>query len=302
MLRKINWSKVENELNRMYDLEWSNFCSNASSHAGIIEVCVKIFKEALTKAIKFEYRGHKTPRTFTLSQFRVICLEMSSLVNDRPLGLVSSDKEGIADMTNVTPNLLVKGRDNGSIPINVSLEGFIDGNYKDVRKVYQERTKVLRLFWNEYFAGYQRKLKFTPKWLEKFDHEIPKNTFILIKEKNMKPGRFIPGVVVDVQRRKSGLISRLKLKTTQHKGVIERDIRTCFMTEHDYLSITDKNHQCLLQDVGSENQKQTVGVPVSNLLLNVENVDPFQVNKRGPESIFSTQTFISKNSTKIKNL
>ena len=297
MLRKINWSKVSNELNRLYDLEWLNFCSNASSHAGVIEICVKIFKEALTKAIKFEYRGHKTPRTFTLSQFRVICLEMSSLVNDRPLGLVSSDKEGIADMTNVTPNLLVKGRDNGSIPINVSLEGFIDGNYKDVRKVYQARTKVLRLFWNEYFAGYQRKLKFTPKWLEKFDHEIPKNTFILIKEKHMKPGRFIPGVVVDVQRRKNGLISRLKLKTTEHKGVIERDIRTCFMMEHDYLNITEKNHQCLLQDVGTVDQKQTIGVPVSHLLFKVakeENVDLFQVNKRGPERIFSTQTFVSE--------
>ena len=72
------------------------------------------------------------------------------------------------------------------------------------------------------------------------------------------------------------------------------------MMEHDYLTITDSNHQCLLQDVGKKGQKQTVCVPVSHLLFNVakgEDVDLSQITKRGSESIFSTQMFLPKNTT-----
>ena len=114
---------------------------------------------------------------------------------------------------------------------------------KDVLQVYRSRTKILRLFWNEFLAGYHRKLKFTDKWLEQFKNNIPKNTYVLVKEKNMKTGRYVAAAVVDVHRRKDGLISRLLLKTADNKNVVERNLRQCWMLEHDFLRLVEENHQ-----------------------------------------------------------
>ena len=168
-------------------------------------------------------------------------------------------------------------------------------DWKDVLKIYSDRTKVLRLFWNEYFSGYHRKLKFTPKWLDRFEHDIPKNTFVLLKEKNMKAGRYIPAVVVDVHRRKNNLISRLKLKTTENKHIIERDIRSCFMLEHDYLALAEKEgHHCILQNISSNGVESQVQVPINNLIHNIVNKSVAKMSKRGNERMFSTQTFVPK--------
>ena len=116
----------------------------------------------------------------------------------------------------------------------------------------------------------------------------------MLQEKNLKPGRFIPAVVVDVHRRKDGLISRLKLKTTEHKGIVERSIRACFMLEHDYLMLTEKFHQCILQDLEKNDSKMTCALPVSHLLYNMEKEEIGL--KKGDEQIFSTQKYVQKQS------
>ena len=66
------------------------------------------------------------------------------------------------------------------------------------------------------------------------------------------------------------MISRLKLKTTEYKGVVERSIRACFMLEHDYLMLTEKVIQCILQDLEENDSKMTCALPVSHLLYNMK--------------------------------
>ena len=115
----------------------------------------------------------------------------------------------------------------------------------------------------------------------------------------MKAGRYIPAVVVDVHRRKNNLISRLKLKTTENKHIIERDIRNCYMLEHDYLALTEKEgHHCILRNISSNGVESQVQVPISNLVHNImkgkEIRSVAKMSKRGNERIFSTQTFVQK--------
>ena len=133
--------------------------------------------------------------------------------------------------------------------------------------------------------------------MDQFKHDIAPNTFILLKEKSFKPGRYIPAVVVDVHRRKDGLISTLKLKTNEHKGVIERTIRDCFMTEHSYLMLTESAHKCTLQDL-EESDSKTWELPVSHLLFNCIMDSGFDLNKwspkRGNEQVFSTKEYVQQ--------
>ena len=310
ILEKIKWDKVKEEVNAK-QAEWNWFCPLASAQAGVIESCVKLFKTALKKALSFTYRTHKTPRYFSFSEFRVVCLEIASLVNDRPLSVISSDKEGLSDEVNVTPNLLCRGRDGGLLPTNMSLKVAIGDGAVDVNKVYRDRTKVLRLFWNEFIATYQRKLKLTPKWFQKFEHDIPINSYVLLKEKLIKnkpaakPGTYVSARVVGVHRRKNGLISRLDLKTTQHKGIIQRDIRDCSMTEHDYLNITEKNHNCLLQDTKLPGDKASIQIPINEVMhthiLNKHQDWSVRLDKRGQESVFSMSTYFPKSSVNLEN-
>ena len=157
--------------------------------------------------MNFKYRGQKTPRYFDLSQFRIVCSECCSFVNERPLGQVTADKEGIVETINVSPSELVFRRSKKTIPVNLKLKDVLERGLYNAAQCYRYREKVLRLFWNEFISGYQRKLKFTPKWMDQFKHDIAPNTFILLREKSFKPGRYIPAVVVDVHRRKDGLIS-----------------------------------------------------------------------------------------------
>ena len=164
----------------------------------------------------------------------------------------------------------------------------------------------MRLFWREFVSSYLRNLKFTKRWFQKFEHHIPENSYVLLKEKlakgqrAAKPGRYLPGRVVGVHRRENGLITRLDLKTTEHKGIIQRDIRDCSMTEHDFLNIVEKDHSksCLFQDTKLADNKTSVKVPL-NVALNTHILRkipdwPSKLPKRGQERVFSTCTFIPK--------
>ena len=124
---KKNWPEVKSTLNSEFSLQWEYFTPLASSKAGVIEICVKLFKDSLKKAMNFKYRGHKTPRYFNLSQFRIVCLECCSFVNERPLGQVTADKEGIVETINVSPNQLVFGRSKKTIPVNLKLKDVLEG-------------------------------------------------------------------------------------------------------------------------------------------------------------------------------
>ena len=195
-------------------------------------------------------RGLKTPRRFDLEQFRTLCLEAAALTNDRPLGVQPWDREeGRDSLTHVSPNKLISGRASQIVPVNLTVREAIHQGM-NISIIYKHRTKVLRLYWNEFRANYLRSLKFTPKWFQKFPGDIEPGTMVLYRDSvHMKPGQFQIGNVIGTNRRPDGSIKTLVLKTPTNKNPIERNIRNCYLSEHEFLKLTQNIHSCLLQDL-----------------------------------------------------
>ena len=93
---------------------------------------------------------------------------------------------------------------------------------------------------------------------------------MLLREKNFKAGRLLPARVINVIRRKNGSISRFDLKTSEHKTIIQRDIRECYLTEFDFLRLKQEAQKCLLKDKSEVRKEKTpLEVPISQVLQTV---------------------------------
>ena len=64
-LKKLDWQEIKASFK---EFDWHFFPARASSFAGIIEICVCLFKKALQKSMQFD-RNLKTPRRFNIEQF-----------------------------------------------------------------------------------------------------------------------------------------------------------------------------------------------------------------------------------------
>ena len=80
--------------------------------------------------------------------------------------------------------------------------------------------------------------------VKKLNFKIEPNTFILIKEPNLKKFQYKTGRVLSTIRSKDGLIRTLEIQTTQNKKPIFRDIKLCSLLEHTYLKLAEDNHEC----------------------------------------------------------
>ena len=262
LLKKVDFGLIRRKINQEFEAEfWTFNCPESPWKMAVIESCVKLIKVAMDKALQFTYRTSKTPCFFDFDNLRIVSLELANLINDRPLTVITENDTGVATEVHVSPSYLCRGRNShGILPIQAQFQELIASSAFEVKKLYQDRKRLINFFWSEFQSGYQRNLKFTPRWLEKFDLEIPEDTFVLLKEKNFKAGRLLPARVVNVIRRKNGLISRFDLKTSEHKTIIQRDIRECYLTEFDFLRLKQEAKKCLLKNIE---------VPISQVLQTV---------------------------------
>ena len=272
LLKKVDFGLIKRKVNQEFEAEfWTFNCPESPWKLAVIESCVKLIKVAMDKALQFTYKTAKTPCFFDFDNLRIVSLELANLINDRPLTVITENDSGVATEVHVSPNYLCRGRNShGILPIQAQFQELIASTAFDVKKLYQDRKRLINFFWSEFQSGYQRNLKFTPRWLEKFDLEIPKDTFVLLREKNFKAGRLLPARVINVIRRKNGSISRFDLKTSEHKTIIQRDIRECYLTEFDFLRLKQEAKKCLLKDKSEvREEKSPLEVPISQVLQTV---------------------------------
>ena len=292
ILRKVDFKKARNEMNRKYGNDWEFSTPEAPYKMGSVESAVKLFKSALNKALSHTYRTNPKPAYFDFENLRVVCLEMGQLINDRPLAVIEEDVQGVATQIHVSPNLLSKGREGKILPTQANFPTVKGYTEFDIKTVYKTRKRLLNLFWTEYLATYGRKLKFTPKWHQKLEAQIPEGQFLLLKEKGIKPGQFISARVVKVHKRPNGTVSNLDLVTSDHKSVVRRDVRSCFILEHDYHKLVNPGSECLLED--STTKGKVLMTALYSQLTKLEAQKPvttIESEKRGIERCFSTKTY-----------
>ena len=66
---------------------------------------------------------------------------------------------------------------------------------------------------------------------------------------------------MEVNHQQDGAIKTLTLKTPSNKHPIVRDIRKCYLLEHNFLKLTEPVHSCLLQDL-EDKVNGTTDIPV----------------------------------------
>ena len=285
ILRSMKWHEIQAAA-AADGFEWDFAPPFSPAKNGISEAAVKLTKTALEKALRFNFKG--TPRRFDLEQLRVLVYECISLVNDRALGPISFDKDGGSSLVHVTPSLLVKGRPGKPLPVGMRLKDAVQEGM-NVSMLYRHRTQVIKMFWQEWEKNYLRQLKFVKRYFEKWPgKKVPVGTMVLLREKNVnKPGKFTTAVVVDTYARPDGTVSRFLLKTAGNKNPVVRDARKVHLTEHTFLSLTEKNHHCLVkgwsspvtpsndqsgtrndpEDAKDENPDSVISVPLSTLTI-----------------------------------
>ena len=291
ILRKLDFDRARIEMNQKYGNDWEFSTPEAPYKMGVIEAMVKLFKSALDKALAHTYKTAPKPGYFDFENLRVVCLEMGQLINDRPLAIIEEDVKGIATQIHVSPNLLSKGREGKILPTQADFPMVKSHTNYDIKTVYKTRKRLLNLFWNEYVATYRRKLKLTPKWHKQFEAQIPEGQFVFLKEKGSKPGQFVSARVVKVHKRPNGTVSNLDLVTSEHKSVVRRDVRQCYLLEHDYHKLVEPGSECLLEDSTTKNRVLMTTLYSQLTNLEAQKTAAPTLRKRGVERCFSTKIY-----------
>lgn len=298
ILSKVDFNKARREMNQEYGNDWEFSTPEAPYKMGTVESAVKLFKSALDKVLSHTYRTNPTPGYFDFENLRVVCLEMAQLINDRPLAVIEEDVEGVATQIHVSPNLLSKGREGKILPTQANFATVKNHTKFDIKTVYKTRKRFINLFWNEFAATYKRKLKLTPKWHKELQAQIPEGQYVLLKEKGMKPGQYISARVVKVHKRPNGTVSNLDLATSEHKTVVKRDVRACYMLEHDFHTLAYPGSECLLENKVTKNRVLMTTLHTRIMNPSSGETGPgLKPRKRGDERCFSTQKYHSTNSS-----
>ena len=131
----------------------------------------------------------------------------------------------------------------------------------------------------------------TPKWHKQFEAQIPEGQFVFLKEKGSKPGQFVSARVVKVHKRPNGNVSNLDLVTSEHKSVVRRDVRQCYLLEHDYHKLVEPGSECLLEDSTTKNRVLMTTLYSQLTNLEAQKTAAPTLRKRGVERCFSTKIY-----------
>ena len=230
ILIDIKWSEVRREFDR-FGSEFAFGTEYASHTCGINEICVKAVKEGLKRAIGTS--------CLDFHELDVVISEVCAIANERPLGYITDSNSKMGEDIQITPSLLAIGRSVDIFPVNTEV------NFnKTVQKIYKERRHMVNKFWAAYSAVYFSLLTFTPKWRNSIKFDLPIDTYVLLREKNMKNFHYLHGRITKVFRGRDNLIRNVELVTPQHKSPIIRHINHLSLLEHDYLRL-QKEHPCV---------------------------------------------------------
>ena len=173
-------------------LEWKFGPANSPWTQGAVESMVKNIKKAIKVCM--------TNQRLTYSEFVTVCKRAANLVNERPLGTLSSDD---SEVSILTPNSLLLGRAFSMNP-GYSVEA---SSFSDQRHVIAE---VTRDFWKRWCQFYAPTL-FSNRCKEKNSPNLKVGDVVVVMDSSpWKQGYYI-AVVKQVYPSKDGIVRRVSL-------------------------------------------------------------------------------------------
>ncbi|XP_030609347.1 uncharacterized protein LOC115796997 [Archocentrus centrarchus] len=164
-----------------YQIQFQFNPPNAPHFGGIWEREVRSVKAALYATIR--------PQPIPEEVLRTVLIEIEGILNSKPLGYVSTD---VADVDPVTPNLLLMGRPDPSLPQAV---------YTDTEMLSRRRwrhTQVLAdQFWTHFIRHYLSTLQPRSKW-HKDTSQLKLGTIVMVVDPQLPRALWPLGRVTEV--------------------------------------------------------------------------------------------------------
>ncbi|XP_054597204.2 uncharacterized protein [Nothobranchius furzeri] len=136
-----------------------------------------------------------------------VLLEVESILNSTPLGYVSTD---IADVDPVTPNSLLMGRPDGSLPQVVYPK-----SENLSRRRWQHSQNLADQFWVRFIKEYLPNLQTRLKW-QSSSPELLKETVVMLVDPQMPRALWPVGYVVKTHRSEDGCIRSADVNIKGH--------------------------------------------------------------------------------------
>ena len=212
LYKTIDWKKVQEE-GLKHKIEWCFNIEQSPWSNGVAERMVQSVKRPLRIILG--------QANLTYRNLAVVFTEVESIVNNRPLTLVSEDTE---DIEPITPAELVIGRKMNNVPdpYNRAKEA------SSLKPMWVKRQRLLNSFWKRWSKDYLVNLQVRQKWktpkIEQLDGKI-----VLIRDDNISRNVWKMGRIVEQFIGKDGLVRACKLKTSN--GYIRRPIQRLALLE-----------------------------------------------------------------------
>ncbi|KAK0135636.1 hypothetical protein N1851_028499 [Merluccius polli] len=133
---------------------------------------------------------------------RTVLIEIEGILNSKPLGYVSSD---VADTDPVTPNLLIMGRHDASLP----LVSYPDSDLLSRRR--WRHTQILSdHFWKHFIKSYLPLLQTRQKW-KRDKPDLTLNSIVMIVDSQHPRALWPVGKVTNLLQSKDGCIRTAKV-------------------------------------------------------------------------------------------
>ena len=189
-----------------------HFNSPAASHQGGVW-------ERLIRSVKRTLAVIVAGRSLDDEAFIAFLAEVERIMNDRPLTPVPSSPD---DMTVLTPNSLLKGKLDDTLPTGVFMKA--DGYRKSWRMI----GWLADQFWARWLKEYLPLLQHLQKRLQA-ERNLASGDLVLIGGENPKRGLWPKGVIREVSPDEFGAVRSAQVRTSTSTFV--RDVRKLYLLE-----------------------------------------------------------------------
>ena len=207
--------EIENHTyNGLGTIEWEYSTETAPWTNGCTERLIGIFKKQLIIALQ--------KRLAKFSDVQLLCNEIVSAVNDRPLGTITATD---ADFM-VTPSMLVSGKS----PRTLETPALHTMPESTIEQMWIDRKSTILKFWQQWQKEYLASLSIDHKWAKGLTPCIKPGDVVILKPETQEKNQWKLARVIDTKLNKDGAIATVTVQVP-NKAVYTRSIRQIALLE-----------------------------------------------------------------------